>query len=1237
MTEIEYFLNLHPEIKNTLSSFEYFQTAGLVGGFATIPALHGNTFRIEILANFVAAACKGDVKPSPEDIQRLIGPLMQDSPLTRFEDPPEDVFSAYISTEFGGFRVFAGIFANGYFWLERLIAFLYEKRNYPTFSDTLDSVVALLRLSEAVADRLDIPRYEQGSGTSISEINFCSEDIIDRADSVVFSDADLSVLQIERSQISRFELKESDRVELYDKPLYGSPLEAKPLVRTQNGIILAAPSFVCRAAIMLILEEVGPKLGGWSDTFFGVESAGFFVNDVIQHLGIQQISINPPTPPDSLPPLFPYFGQFDYGKPVLALVFCAKLTGDVGLDVSESFTDVQIRDLETYISSCCELLEKVEGFTGGLVLVGMASVGRSMFVGFEQLPEKWHLFSAGLCDWQALQEEPGFDALRLWRMAQQLDHVRRIGIQVVNDCGFLNLYAFWKQHNFTLIPDGVDVSNKRNVFYLPPGCSHSLSVELHRMSDRHCLLSHEGLRWVSLRRVGQSLNPDYNSNKVYADCSLLREGKLLGCSESGQITWWVACSEDRAHAAAISTQYDLWDCLLHWVDRIIPVVEEYLNFGGIKSVKVELKLPHIAEWSDVLDGDGPASNTMDGLALETCKKSNVLTLTLQEVFISVFHQPENFAEQQIVEMLLRGAAEICDCPEGSLDFCALVNQVTNGNDARFFHVTKANSLEAVLAKPGRSEPTFVPEEDINNVQIGLADLVGRPPEASLSNRDKMVTFLTKVVEKLWERIELRLSSVSIHAVVGQSFSHIDEISRDSNRWRTSTRALQALENNEPWLLDKLRTQQNKLTSATNANRLLIETAVYAASSISKRLISNSEHTLILAEIVVMLEIANHRDAVAAGITPPNIVVHPNGSIEIDETFVFEVFAPYLTSQVDDSIDHAAESYDDLFPKKKAVGKDSDVEAGDIERFRIAFRAEFGYEFDALLDVVEIFDQFAIKSGDSGGALTLPQLRELIKTSGGLNGNQASKFVDRFTLPIRKGWNKELKGFKEEDVFPWRYGRGLSLLLRPFVEVEKNPTVLFVSATHLHRWARHTINTLHAGRLPERFFKSAEMKGYLGKTANKRGHDFEGKVAEVFRQVGIECEVNVSMNELDALDEPQSNDVDVVAWDRDSGIVWLVECKCLKNALTIRDVIQMVDEFKGEGQDRLGRHIRRVDWIRDNPEAISKKTGMSVSSITWVSILVTSDRVPMSFIDQIEFPAKQVVPIQELRGILSSRV
>ena len=111
------------------------------------------------------------------------------------------------------------------------------------------------------------------------------------------------------------------------------------------------------------------------------------------------------------------------------------------------------------------------------------------------------------------------------------------------------------------------------------------------------------------------------------------------------------------------------------------------------------------------------------------------------------------------------------------------------------------------------------------------------------------------------------------------------------------------------------------------------------------------------------------------------------------------------------------------------------------------------------------------------------------------------------------------------------------------------------------------------------------------------------------------------------------DVDVLAWKIDSNGVFVIECKCLRTATSVRDVVDRLEEYRGERDDSLGKHLRRLDWLQRNPSAVSSLTGIPEATITLKGLLVTDDLVPMQFFNGAAIAPKDVVSFAQLKGLL----
>ena len=98
--------------------------------------------------------------------------------------------------------------------------------------------------------------------------------------------------------------------------------------------------------------------------------------------------------------------------------------------------------------------------------------------------------------------------------------------------------------------------------------------------------------------------------------------------------------------------------------------------------------------------------------------------------------------------------------------------------------------------------------------------------------------------------------------------------------------------------------------------------------------------------------------------------------------------------------------------------------------------------------------------------------DLLRESADMTAAQSAQFLSRFTLPIRSGWDKDLPvRCSKQDVFPWRFRRNLSLLMRPLVQVTTDPVGWMISAPLFEKSARYLAGNIYEGRLPDRFFVS----------------------------------------------------------------------------------------------------------------------------------------------------------------------
>ncbi len=1230
MWPVEQLIKGHSALAAKLARFAYPDAARLVAALAVGPEVHANAFRINVLAHLIAVICRGKVTPTGIHLVEWCR-LLYESELRRHEDPIEDVFVGCVNSESGSFRVFVGNTSDGDFWAERLLAFLEGKREFPTFDETYRSAIALLRLCDCVAGRLDLIRYQAGGGEAAGRIHVPARDEIAAGMAGVdFSAEELRRLEIPLEALTPFLLSDDHRAKLAQETMGNSELERQPLLKTATGVTLIAPMFVAQAVQRLILSRVASSMGGWADTFFAMESASTFVNEIAKRLGVRAIEFEAPAPPKNLPPLYPFFADFDLGKPAILLTYCPPIT-EVATDYGgqDAWDQSTTQALLEYVDACAEKFEQIPGFTGGMVLINLVTI-RWMAFGLPAIRKNWQIHAASLADWLLLTQAE-CTAMRLWKLGEQTDRLHEAGTRIMNLAGLLNQYAYWKSGEFRMVRQ--DMSPKTSMVNLDCDFSAKLRTETLQQQDEHCVLAHDRASWVRVvRHTARAFLDEDKAAPIYADYAAGARHRFVGCVEADTTRWWLSASFAGLDDEKRDLVHQIWRCLLNWIDPFSRVVAETWRAFGHESVAIDLVLPDLPGWK--FDRSQlPELVTAPQLDANVDRAASKLTLNIPTDFLTAFAVPKNVAEAEIVAAMVRGAAALHGMELTPTDCAALVRAIVRSDDARYFHMTAAQGIEQLLAGPGHPDPVFVADEDLAAARFGLADLAGRPKSDRVEGREACQKFLQAIVEKVWERMEARLRPFHHTTVVGTCCAALDEVERDRSHWDLTARSLLAMHRDTAGVYDLIHDRRSDRAKSSLGNRLLIETSQYACAG--DRPLNRADHMALLADMAVLLELAHHRDAIAFGFLDPVVTIFANGEIGVDESFYRDVVGKYFTQQSLERTERAAASYEDHYPQASSETAPVTPDPR-LETLNSVMLPEFGFSCDHLLDVTAKFHDLATYGQQAGGIFSEPEFRVFLKHCG-LKDDNATAFLDRMTLPVRTAWNKDLPiGAHERDVYPWRFRRQLSALVRPLIQVTTDPRSWFVSVPLLTQSTEYLLGNIERAYFPNSVFRSNEMRQFVGKIVHERGHAFAAKAAEVFRSAGYQTKLEVELTSLGASKKDGLGDVDVLSWDANLGRVYAAECKRLRTAATIREVVQRLEEFKGsrEEKDALFRHTRRIEWLKGHLPALSKLTGIPVDKIKLCPLLITSEGVPMQFFQALQVPTNQVVSFGDLAKLVA---
>ena len=1221
----------HEGLVKELARYDYESVAPLVGGFLTLPQFHGNAIRLAALAHLACYACRGKRQADRETLVRCAGRRLADSKLVSMEDPVEGPFVGNVATAFGNFRVFPGIEESGDYWSEQILRPLEAPDTPEPIKPSVKQIRALLTISDAVAERRRLQRYAFGSGQFSGRLTIPQwRDLVALAQAVTFLPRELEGLGILRDDLSPFTLRDEQRDRLPQQTTGQTELERYPLAQFEEKIVLVAPHAVTLSIRRFLVEQLD-RVGliGVFETLLQTRQFETWQQTLHHGLRFEPMDVSLPMPSDDLPTLYQAVMRFDEGKYAHLVLLDGNIRQQrIDSHGTDELSDKQKGQLDQHLLRCAELLRGLPGFNGGMTLITRGGLGRGLAISINRIPE-WGIIFATLADWHTLACCEDMSSLRLWRMWRHQRWAEQHGLKIMNLSGAVNLYACWRSNGWRFSPQQMLLSQPRKLLAVGTDFIANVRKEVLHAHDEHSCLAHDGSRWIRVERRGARAY--YSCDRtapVYVSLGAAGQGILVGSIETANRNWWVACKTVSTTTEERGIRFQLWDCLLNWINRAMATLEkEFRNLSG-RSIWIELDVLDLAKWAD--DSSVP-EQTLSALQAPTVDpRERKIIITLPFAFAGRFHVPENQAERMIMDCVLRGIAELTETLLLERDRIRLLSAIFPNDQARYFHLVRTENWAQMLVGPSRPEPDFIPEEECSQSLIALSEEVGKVPLGEIiRGRSDCIKYLEQVGNKLWEGIECRLRRFDRHSVVANCFTALAELERDAEHWNMAAQALLAL-HAQVEVLELAEQRKGEREIATLANRLLIETSMYATSPTGGDPLPNAERLELLARLKNLLSTANHRDAISEGFMPAEIRVHPNGEVDVNDQFYAAVMSPYVRAVFAKGFRLSAAAYVRWFSNyQKPKSPDAEVT---LKRMEQPFYEEFGTTLNQFVAMPHHFGRLALKEKKLVLEFHEASLRAFLAGVCKLGPNGAEMYLSRFSLPPRPAWNKGLPdGCRENDVWPWRFRRRLSLLMRPLVLLQNAPDRRWLVYPPLvHKSAIYLVGNIAEAAFPTEHFQSQAMLAFCGDQAKRRGNQFALDVADIVERSGFLANRHVQMS---ALGVPASagdlGDVDVLAWKPGSTAVLIIECKYLRTAVSVRDVVDRLDEYRGERDDSLGKHLRRLNWLKANPASVSAMVGFPMERIRFKGLLVTDDLVPMQFFSGSPISPQDVVSADHL--------
>lgn len=287
----------------------------------------------------------------------------------------------------------------------------------------------------------------------------------------------------------------------------------------------------------------------------------------------------------------------------------------------------------------------------------------------------------------------------------------------------------------------------------------------------------------------------------------------------------------------------------------------------------------------------------------------------------------------------------------------------------------------------------------------------------------------------------------------------------------------------------------------------------------------------------------------------------------------------------------------------------------------AFAMDWGVSFQELGWVCFYMSKLCIDRKKS--VLQLPEenvVREICEMSQ-MNELVVQKGILRLSLQARSKFLEAPNGYDKQEVYPWRYNREFSFIRRFIVrEVDDNGEVYLIFGQ------RNAISSfkqlsylLVMGKLhvPKSDVHITEV---IGKYSQEKGIAFNNQVRDFLKDNTdlnvIDHDVRIT-NDAPFYADKNYGDIDVLAFDTQTKVVYNIECK---DTVMAKNVYQMYDEIgkylglneKGKKKALVWKHFRRHEWLIHHKMDLAKF--LKVKEVKDVkSIVITSQVLPVSYL------------------------
>lgn len=414
--------------------------------------------------------------------------------------------------------------------------------------------------------------------------------------------------------------------------------------------------------------------------------------------------------------------------------------------------------------------------------------------------------------------------------------------------------------------------------------------------------------------------------------------------------------------------------------------------------------------------------------------------------------------------------------------------------------------------------------------------------------------------------------------------------------------------NSTELISNYKEERIKSITSVLAYRCLIEFIVSEPPQ-GQKPINNDDVDFLHALVEQIINFGNLSEVIHEEFSDTPIDILPSGRIGIDHNFFNNELNALADSIVMSDINDSVQS--DHFVSEKIAGYEDSITRD--------FEAEWGVCIFDVVAICNFLSRHAIYERKTSFVKILESDFFALFEDLPFTKAQIESFIKIMSLNSRGSISSPPEGYRNEDIFPWRYNRRLSYISLPLISLQLNGEKYFIwGPRHLEMAAENLLANFYNGSLkvPTEFKR---INSQLAKRNAINGKKFRARVFNWLEQNTslslIPHEVKISTNGAFKTDR-NYGDIDILAIDGNSKTLILFEIKNTKQAKVIYEFKRDIESYLSK---LIPKHMERAKWIESNLESVSSHIKRDVTDYKVFSAIISSSTLPVKYMEKSPLP------------------